>query len=91
MKLLVLSTLKWRMRVVTPFTFMDYFFCKNNDDLPPPGSQISRLVELILRSTKDHLSHEDESKTSKDSVERNENDVQVLGGLWLYASVTQCF
>ncbi|KAF6172129.1 hypothetical protein GIB67_029547 [Kingdonia uniflora] len=51
-ELLVLSTLKWRMRVVTPFTFMDYFFCKNNDDLPPPSSQISRLVELILRLTR---------------------------------------
>ncbi|KAF6141539.1 hypothetical protein GIB67_023294 [Kingdonia uniflora] len=52
MELLVLSTLKWRMRVVTPFTFMDYFFRKNNDDLPPPSSQISRLVELILRLTR---------------------------------------
>ncbi|KAF6159400.1 hypothetical protein GIB67_032171 [Kingdonia uniflora] len=52
MKLLVLSTLKWRMRVVTPFTFMDYFFRKNNDDLPPPSSQISRLVEFILRLTR---------------------------------------
>ncbi|KAF6167235.1 hypothetical protein GIB67_029873 [Kingdonia uniflora] len=95
MELLVLSTLKCRMRAVTPFTFMDYFFRKNNDDLPPPSSQISRLVELILRltrvvsisviretnldkSTKDHVSHEDESKTSKDSVESSENDVQVL-------------
>ncbi|KAF6173739.1 hypothetical protein GIB67_042907, partial [Kingdonia uniflora] len=26
MKLLVLSTLKWIMRAVAPFTFMDYFF-----------------------------------------------------------------
>ncbi|KAF6163151.1 hypothetical protein GIB67_025015 [Kingdonia uniflora] len=106
MELLVLSTLKWRLRAVTPFTFMDYFFRKNNDDLPPPSSQISRLVELILwltrgikylefkpsevatvvpisviretnldKSTKDHVSHEDESKTSKDSVESSENDV----------------
>ncbi|KAF6161685.1 hypothetical protein GIB67_013228, partial [Kingdonia uniflora] len=31
---------------------MDYFFRKNNDDLPPPSSQISRLVELILRLTR---------------------------------------
>ncbi|KAF6175643.1 hypothetical protein GIB67_022645 [Kingdonia uniflora] len=52
MELLVLSTLKWKMRAVTPFTFMDYFFRKNNDDLPPPSSQISRLVELILRLTR---------------------------------------
>ncbi|KAF6154180.1 hypothetical protein GIB67_016432 [Kingdonia uniflora] len=40
------------MRAVTPFTFMDYFFRKNNDDLPLPSSQISRLVELILRVTR---------------------------------------
>ncbi|KAF6171888.1 hypothetical protein GIB67_011785 [Kingdonia uniflora] len=52
MEFLVFSTLKWRMRVVTPFTFMDYFFRKNNDDLPPPSSQISQLVELILRLTR---------------------------------------
>ncbi|KAF6136703.1 hypothetical protein GIB67_018706 [Kingdonia uniflora] len=52
MELLVLSTLKWRMRVMTPFTFIDYFFRKNNDDLPPPSSQISRLVELILWLTR---------------------------------------
>ncbi|KAF6158762.1 hypothetical protein GIB67_040276 [Kingdonia uniflora] len=31
-------------------------------------------------STKDHVSHEDESKTSKDGVESCENDVQVLEG-----------
>ncbi|KAF6153915.1 hypothetical protein GIB67_023692 [Kingdonia uniflora] len=110
------------MRAVIPFTFMDYFLHKNNDDLPPLSSQISRSVELILRltreieylefksfevvavvsifvtretnlekSTKDHVSYEDERKTSKDGVESSENYVQVLGGLWLYASVTQCF
>ncbi|KAF6171441.1 hypothetical protein GIB67_031767 [Kingdonia uniflora] len=28
-------------------------------------------------STKDHVSHEDESKTNKDGVESSENDVQV--------------
>ncbi|KAF6144881.1 hypothetical protein GIB67_001892 [Kingdonia uniflora] len=122
MELQVLGTLKWRMKAATPFTFMDYFFRKNNDDLPPPSTHISRLVKLILRrtrgieylefkpseaaaavlisvimeinldkyepyfikmhkrSTKDHVSHEDESKTSKDSVESSENDVQVLVG-----------
>ncbi|KAF6172797.1 hypothetical protein GIB67_034649 [Kingdonia uniflora] len=34
-------------------------------------------------STKDHVSHEDENKTSKDSVESNENDVQVLVGCFI--------
>ncbi|KAF6135777.1 hypothetical protein GIB67_028633 [Kingdonia uniflora] len=29
-------------------------------------------------SSKDHVSHEDERKTSKDGVESSENDVQVL-------------
>ncbi|KAF6159508.1 hypothetical protein GIB67_032279 [Kingdonia uniflora] len=53
---------------------------------------ISAIRETNLdKSTKDHISHEDKSKTSKDSVESSENDVQVLGGLWLYASVTQYF
>ncbi|KAF6170252.1 hypothetical protein GIB67_035357, partial [Kingdonia uniflora] len=52
MELLVLGTLKWRIRSVTPFTFMDYFFRKNNDDLSPPSSQISRLFKLILTLTR---------------------------------------
>ncbi|KAF6159525.1 hypothetical protein GIB67_032296 [Kingdonia uniflora] len=41
-------------------------------------------------STKDHVSHEDESKTSKDSVDSSENDVQVLAFLiWWFDGVTR--
>ncbi|KAL5982360.1 hypothetical protein ACLOJK_016431 [Asimina triloba] len=48
MELLVLSTLQWRMQAVTPFSFLDYFIYKINDDKPPPRSSICRSVELIL-------------------------------------------
>lgn len=48
MELLVLSTLKWRLRAVTPFSFVDYFLCKFNNDQPPPRYLISRSVEIIL-------------------------------------------
>ncbi|XP_042507544.1 cyclin-D3-1-like [Macadamia integrifolia] len=53
MELLVLSTLKWRMQAVTPFSFIDYFLRKIKDDnQPPPDSSISRAVELILITIK---------------------------------------
>lgn len=45
MELLVLSTLKWRMQAVTPFSFLDYFIRKINDD----DDQIL-LRALFLRS-----------------------------------------
>ncbi|XP_058096994.1 cyclin-D3-1-like isoform X2 [Magnolia sinica] len=48
MELLVLSTLKWRMQAVTPFSFIDYFLQKINDDKPPPRSSICKSVQLIL-------------------------------------------
>ncbi|KAF8404685.1 hypothetical protein HHK36_009573 [Tetracentron sinense] len=52
MELLVLSTLKWRMQALTPFSFIDYFLQKINQDLPPPRSLISRSIQLILNSIK---------------------------------------
>ncbi|KAL5710836.1 hypothetical protein ACHQM5_021350 [Ranunculus cassubicifolius] len=48
MELLVLSTLNWRMQAIMPFSFMDYFLCKFNNDQPPLRLLISRSVELIL-------------------------------------------
>lgn len=45
MELLVLSTLKWRMQAITPFSFLDYFLRKLNDD-----DQILHQ-DSILRST----------------------------------------
>lgn len=48
MELLVLSTLKWRMQAVTPFSFMDYFLYKLNDDQFPHRTSILRSTQLIL-------------------------------------------
>ncbi|TKY74458.1 Cyclin-D3-1 protein [Spatholobus suberectus] len=47
MELLVLSTLKWRMQAITPFTFLDYFLCKINGDQSPLRSSIMRSIQLI--------------------------------------------
>ncbi|KAG0482835.1 hypothetical protein HPP92_010919 [Vanilla planifolia] len=52
MELLLLSTLKWRMHAVTPFSFIDYFLCKINGGSSPSMLSFSRLVELILSTTK---------------------------------------
>ncbi|XP_028771875.1 cyclin-D4-1-like [Neltuma alba] len=47
MELLVLSTLRWRMQAITPFSFIDYFLFKLNDDQKPEGSSISRSIQII--------------------------------------------
>ncbi|XP_017699255.1 cyclin-D4-1-like isoform X2 [Phoenix dactylifera] len=52
MELLVLSTLKWRMQAVTPFSFIDYFLQKFNDGNSPTNSLVSRSVELILNAVR---------------------------------------
>ncbi|KAF6160669.1 hypothetical protein GIB67_002734 [Kingdonia uniflora] len=52
MELLVLSTLKWRMQAVTPFSFIDHFLWKINGDQSPSLSSISRSIELILSTIK---------------------------------------
>ncbi|KAL5705890.1 hypothetical protein ACHQM5_024122 [Ranunculus cassubicifolius] len=48
MELLVLSTLKWRMQVVTPFSFIDYFLYRINDDVLPSEILLSQSIKLIL-------------------------------------------
>lgn len=49
MELLVLSTLKWRMQAVTPFSFIDYFLTKiNGGDQIASSSSIVKCIELIL-------------------------------------------
>ncbi|CAL9118578.1 unnamed protein product [Musa textilis] len=48
MELLVLSTLKWRMQAVTPFSFIDYFLCKLGDEKSPDSLLIYRSMDLIL-------------------------------------------
>ena len=52
MELLVLSTLKWRMQAVTPFSFIDHFIRKMNGDEFPTRISISRSTELILSTVK---------------------------------------
>ncbi|XP_010272942.1 PREDICTED: cyclin-D3-1-like [Nelumbo nucifera] len=52
MELLVLSTLKWRMQAVTPFSYIEYFLFKINDDQPPSRLCISRSIQLILSTMK---------------------------------------
>ncbi|KAL4354585.1 hypothetical protein GQ457_06G035030 [Hibiscus cannabinus] len=47
MELLVLSTLKWRMQVITPCSFIDYFLSKLCDNQYPSSSSISRSLQLI--------------------------------------------
>ncbi|KAF6144713.1 hypothetical protein GIB67_017732 [Kingdonia uniflora] len=50
MELLVLSILKWRMRVVTPFTFMDYFFRIEYMESKP--SKVAAAVSIsVIRET----------------------------------------
>ncbi|KAH9323521.1 hypothetical protein KI387_018160 [Taxus chinensis] len=54
MELLILSTLQWRMRSVTPFSFVDYFAsCAIESSNAPPGALIGRAVQLILNAVKE--------------------------------------
>lgn len=49
MELLILTTLKWRMRSITPFSFLHYFVHRAaGDDQSPPRDLITRSIELIL-------------------------------------------
>lgn len=56
MELLVLSTLEWKMRAYTPYTFIDYFLRKIIDDDDDDQKAFERLIEraikLILTTTK---------------------------------------
>ncbi|XLU23420.1 hypothetical protein S245_059486, partial [Arachis hypogaea] len=52
MELLVLSTLRWRMQSITPFSFIDYFLYKVNDDQNPTRDSIMRSIQLILSTVK---------------------------------------
>lgn len=52
MELLVLNTLKWRMQAITPFSFIDYFLQKINDDEASIGASILQSSELILSTVR---------------------------------------
>ncbi|KAF0915380.1 hypothetical protein E2562_035939 [Oryza meyeriana var. granulata] len=53
MELLVLTTLNWRLRSVTPFTFIDFFACK----VDPRGKHtrylIARATQMVLATIND--------------------------------------
>ncbi|XP_074587446.1 cyclin-D3-1-like [Curcuma longa] len=53
MELLVLNTLNWRMHVVTPFSFIDYFLCEFNDRNSPDRLLLSSSMGLILGTVRD--------------------------------------
>lgn len=48
MELLVLSVLDWRLRSVTPFSFIDFFACKLDPTGTFMGFLISRATKIIL-------------------------------------------
>lgn len=52
MELMVLSTLKWRMQAVTPFSFIDFFLHKFNEDKSPSMALLYQCMELILKVIK---------------------------------------
>ncbi|GAA0153300.1 kinase activator [Lithospermum erythrorhizon] len=52
MELLVLTTLKWRMHSVTPFSFIDNFVVKLNGDKRISRSLIDKSHKLVLRTLK---------------------------------------
>ncbi|KAK7282875.1 hypothetical protein RIF29_11974 [Crotalaria pallida] len=52
MELLVLSTLRWKMHAITPFSLIDYFLCKINDDKSQLRSSISQSIQLILSTAR---------------------------------------
>ncbi|KAF2291611.1 hypothetical protein GH714_026159 [Hevea brasiliensis] len=52
MELLVLSTLSWRMQAITPFSFIDHFLNKINNDETPTRSLILQSIQLILSTIK---------------------------------------
>ncbi|KAL4639192.1 hypothetical protein ACB098_03G154300 [Castanea mollissima] len=48
MELLVLSVLDWRLRSITPFSFIAYFACKLDSAGTYAGFLVSRATEIIL-------------------------------------------
>ena len=53
MELLVLSTLKWRMQSITPFSFIESFLSKiNNNDQSSLTSSLSQSTQLISNTIK---------------------------------------
>lgn len=56
MELLVLTVLDWRLRSVTPFSFIDFFACKLDPTGTFLGFLISRATDIILSNIKGIIS-----------------------------------
>jgi hypothetical protein len=52
MELMILSSLGWKMRALTPCSFIDYFLAKIGCEKYPEKSLIARSVQLILNIIK---------------------------------------
>ncbi|CAL0319308.1 unnamed protein product [Lupinus luteus] len=52
MELLVLSTLRWRTQAITPFSFIDHFLCKINNDQSRLRSSVMKSLQLILSTAR---------------------------------------
>ncbi|KAE9609074.1 putative cyclin [Lupinus albus] len=52
MELLILSTLRWRTQAITPFSFIDHFLCKINNDQSQIRSSIMKSIQLILSTAR---------------------------------------
>ncbi|AES89862.1 putative cyclin B3, G2/mitotic-specific [Medicago truncatula] len=50
-ELLVLTTLKWRMQAITPFSFIEYFLSKINDDKSSLNNSIILQCTQLISST----------------------------------------
>ncbi|BAT99585.1 hypothetical protein VIGAN_10104300 [Vigna angularis var. angularis] len=53
MELLVLGVLDWRLRSVTPFSFLDFFACKLDSTGTLSGFLISRATQIILSNVQE--------------------------------------
>jgi hypothetical protein len=51
----VLSVLDWRLRSITPFSFIAYFACKIDSAGTYTGFLVSRATEIILSNMKGNI------------------------------------
>lgn len=52
MEVFVMRSLNWRMRAVTPFSYISFFADKFNEGNPLTSKCVSRCTELILGTLK---------------------------------------
>ena len=52
MELHILTTLKWRMQAVTPFTYISYFLDKFSEGKPPSFALASQCAKIIVGTLK---------------------------------------